>query len=304
KSNEERNDRSERIAKEKQILKSITLSYDTIKSIQKNLHSQLTKQNSLIVSSKDLLDKNRKLMSQQKRIYENVNRINNPLFPLDMSIVINVPFSSNKILSNYFYYLKDKITQDSTLSPYSGIDIKKDFLTQEVTHIIIDNIKYRDMLIPMMQDYLRFHFLIFRSNVKIRKTRISAKSGMLFSIGDSSYFRKRNVKFVLNFKKKECVVIIDFLDHRIKSPSSNVVLGFSDMFKATIFAPAEYPLFTIMALGIHPVQGAQESVYMLFDRRDIFTYGKLGRLQFHRISLKDFNSETLAIDQISKNTFW
>src|ERR1700722_14904351 len=71
-------DRQERVKKEQELLTQIKLAFDTIKGIQRNIDTQLSLQKSITTKANLLSAQNQAITSQQKRVYQNVDRLLNP----------------------------------------------------------------------------------------------------------------------------------------------------------------------------------------------------------------------------------
>jgi hypothetical protein len=75
-------------------LKGILTSYDSIRRIQSSLDSQSKLQEKTNASAKELLLKNQQSVLIQNRIYKNIDRLINPLFPADILVSFEVKFGT------------------------------------------------------------------------------------------------------------------------------------------------------------------------------------------------------------------
>jgi hypothetical protein len=273
------------------VLKQTGTIYKAVTNAQKIINKQLLLQDSVTKSAKKLLEENRQITIALSETYNNINRLSNPLFPIDIELGFEISLNNPRIKQIARKIKQIKENYSKGITPPRGvtfwfkpdekeihdIDINPDSLFADEEYLEYQSLLYHQISI-LYHPYKKFNY------------RDSVDAQVNFEIPTTmKFFKTMQVNFVEN------KIYLDITCPKIEfknSPrlQSTAILGFSDLNKSYISLDRTQcdNDFSIKRISISTHKGLQKHLSLFVSKKD-FIISKGGcKIFFHKILETEF----------------
>lgn len=259
------NDRKERTRKEGEILKQINFAYDTIKSIQQKMSSQLSIQKNNNVLTQAAINKSKEIQKGQKGLISDLDRNINPIFPLRILVTLTVPLDSGKYKALISLAEKQKAQEIREDSIYNRNGIGYEH----------NRIEIRNPLRALSGDGLKENGLLLLNDIFFKKEN-GPKRTLFVPMGGEGH-KIISEYLETDFEKKEIYVKIQYSENRFYDTEDAVFqknFGFNDLLNSFLVFGGSDSHGKLHSVELFTEKGTIKYCGVYFSEKDvIWTHG-------------------------------
>jgi hypothetical protein len=243
-------------------LKSTRAVLDSLKQIQAQVLSQLELQRRLNLQAGSILSLNQKITGQERQIYRNVDQLLNPIFPLDITIIITFPFDEENV-AGLREFATVLMTKQGDIPGSKKIEIQK--IGNEVSAEIVrpDSI--------LKDNALNEFYALTNYNISF----IKGKRALTFNLSTSDKSWKSFYStLIIDYTHKKFMIKLGFNDCQFTTnqftPLSTGNLSFNDIVGSTFkfFPVAGVSKYNLLIVGLIPKSGLRTEYRLLFNKEN------------------------------------